>query len=82
MSADRSAEERIAAERIAGVGRLAWLPAGRRSKWVVLVFWVIVAGVAFGPSGLLTGAQENDAVSWLPGGAESTRVIQAAETFQ
>ena len=79
---DGSAEDRLAADRIAGVGKLAWLPAGRRSKWAVLVFWVIVAAVAAGPSGLLTGAQENDAVSWLPGGAESTRVIQAAAQFQ
>lgn len=77
MSADRNATDRIAA-----VGKLAWLPAGRKSKWAVLIFWVIVAGVAIGPSGLLTGAQKNDAVSWLPGGAESTKVIQAAQQFQ
>jgi RND superfamily putative drug exporter len=82
MSADRSSEVRLAEERIAGVGKLAWLPAGRRSKWVVLIFWLIVAGFAAGPSGLLTGAQKNDAVSWLPGAAESTQVIQAAGQFQ
>jgi len=67
---------------MANVGRLAWLPAGRKSKWAILIFWLVVAGVAFGPSGKLTGAQENDAVSWLPGAAESTKVIQAAGTFQ
>ncbi|MDQ5840291.1 MAG: MMPL family transporter, partial [Chloroflexota bacterium] len=72
----------MSANRIGDVGKLAWLPAGRRSKWAVLIFWFIVAGVAAGPSGMLTGAQENDAVSWLPGGAESTRVIQAAAQFQ
>lgn len=72
----------MSADRMAGVGKLAWLPAGRRSKWAVLIFWLIVAGVAAGPSGKLTGAQENDAVSWLPVGAESTKVIQAAEQFQ
>jgi putative drug exporter of the RND superfamily len=72
----------MSADRLAEVGRLAWLPAGRRSKWVVLVFWLIVGALAAGPSGLLTGAQKNDAVSWLPGGAESTRVLQAVERFQ
>jgi RND superfamily putative drug exporter len=72
----------MSAGRIADVGKLAWLPAGRRSKWAVLIFWLIVAGVAAVPSGKLMGAQENDAVSWLPGAAESTKVIQAAEKFQ
>lgn len=67
---------------MAKVGTLAWLPAGRKSKWAVLVFWVVVAGIAAGPSGMLMGAQENDAVSWLPGDAESTKVIQAAGQFQ
>jgi RND superfamily putative drug exporter len=82
MSADRHVADRHAEDRIAGVGKLAWLPAGRRSKWAVLIFWIIVAGVAAAPSGKLMGAQENDAVSWLPGAAESTKVIQAAEKFQ
>jgi len=68
--------------RMAEVGRLAWLPAGRRSKWAVLIFWLIVMAVAAGPASKLMGAQENDAVSWLPGGAESTRVIQASARFQ
>jgi len=70
------------ANRIADVGKLAWLPAGRKSKWAVLIFWLVVAGVAAAPSGKLMGAEENDAVSWLPGGAESTRVIQASAQFQ
>jgi len=70
------------ADRMAKVGKLAWLPAGRKSKWAVLIFWVVVAGIAAGPSGMLMGAQKNDAVSWLPGDAESTKVIQAAGRFQ
>jgi putative drug exporter of the RND superfamily len=68
--------------RKSGPGRLAWLPAGRKSKWAVLIFWVIVAGLVAGPSGKLMGAQKNDAVSWLPGNAESTKVIQASAQFQ
>lgn len=56
----------MSADRIAEVGKLARLPAGRNSKWVVLVFWLIVAAFAAGPSGLFMGAEENDAVAWLP----------------
>lgn len=72
----------MGAERIAEVGKLAWLPAGRKSKWVVLVFWLIVAALAAGPSGLLMGAEKNDAIAWLPGSAESTKVVQASQQFQ
>jgi RND superfamily putative drug exporter len=68
--------------RIADVGRLAWIPAGRKSKWAVLIFWVIVAAFAVGPSGLLMGAEKNDAIAWLPGAAESTKVVQASTQFQ
>jgi RND superfamily putative drug exporter len=64
------------------VGRLSWVPAGRRSKWAVLVFWLIVAAMAAGTAGKLSDAQKNDAAAWLPGGAESTQVIKAAEQFQ
>src|SRR5450631_1592323 len=67
---------------ITNVGRLAWFPAGRRSKWAVLIFWLIVAAMVAGPAGKLMGAEKNDAVSWLPGSAESTKVIQASVQFQ
>jgi RND superfamily putative drug exporter len=67
---------------ITNVGRLAWFPAGRRSKWAVLIFWLIVAAMVAGPAGKLMGAEKNDAVSWLPGSAESTKVIQASQQFQ
>jgi RND superfamily putative drug exporter len=72
MSADRTVE----------VGRLAWFSAGRTSKWAVLIFWVIVAALAAGPSGLLMGAEKNDATAWLPGSAESTEVVLASQQFQ
>ncbi|MPZ95467.1 MAG: MMPL family transporter [Propionibacteriales bacterium] len=67
---------------IDGVGKLAWLPSGRVTKWVILVFWLVMLALAFSPAGKLTGAQENDAVAWLPGDAESTEVLRAAEEFQ
>ena len=84
MSDSRATRDtRLAGEsRISNVGRLAWFPAGRRSKWVILIFWLIVAALVAGPAGKLMGAEKNDAVSWLPGGAESTKVIQASQQFQ
>src|SRR6267378_7777489 len=51
------------------------VPAGRRTKWLVLVFWLIVVALAGPLSGKLTGAEKNDAQSWLPPKAESTQVL-------
>jgi RND superfamily putative drug exporter len=66
---------------MAGVGRLAALPCGKVSKWIVLALWIIAVGVCVSPASKLTGAQENDAVSWLPGNAESTEVLKATAQF-
>src|SRR6266566_10035819 len=51
------------------------IPAGRRTKWLVLVFWLVVVFAAGPLSGKLTGAEKNDAQSWLPPKAESTQVL-------
>ena len=66
---------------MAGSGRLAALPCGKVSKWIVLALWIVAIAVSFGPASKLTGAQENDAVSWLPGNAESTEVLKASAQF-
>jgi RND superfamily putative drug exporter len=58
------------------------IPAGRRTKWAVLVFWLIVLAVAGPLSGKLTGAEKNDASAWLPAGAESTKVLDLQSRFQ
>ncbi|HEY9375820.1 MAG TPA: MMPL family transporter, partial [Jiangellaceae bacterium] len=58
------------------MARLAASVCGRRAKWLVVAFWVAVMAAAYPLSAKLTGAQENDAVSWLPGSAESTRVVE------
>jgi len=65
-----------------GVGRIAKLPAGRRTKWLVVVFWVAVLAVAGPLAGQLTGVQKNDTVEWLPQTAESTQVFRLSERFQ
>jgi putative drug exporter of the RND superfamily len=55
---------------------------GRRTKFLTLVFWLLLVGVAGPLSGKLTDAQENDVAAWLPGSAESTKVLQIQQTFQ
>jgi RND superfamily putative drug exporter len=61
--------------------RLAALPAGRRSKWVIRVVWLL-ALVALSPlAGKLTSAENNQASSWLPGSAESTKVLNLQGQF-
>ncbi|MFD5100795.1 MMPL family transporter [Streptomyces albidochromogenes] len=61
---------------------VAQLVCGRRSKWVVVVLWLVVIMLAFPLAARLTDAQDNDSASWLPGKAESTQVLQEAEEFR
>ena len=58
------------------------LPAGRKIKWVILAFWVVVVLVAGPLAGKVTGAEKNDASSWLPAKAESTKVLDFQSKFQ
>src|SRR6266508_1671056 len=64
-----------------GAGRIARLPAGRRTKWVVLAFWIVVFAVAGPLAGKLNSAQQNDSSAWLPNNAESTQVVELAKQF-
>ena len=64
-----------------GVGKIAQFPCGRRTKWLVVVFWIVVLVVAGPLAGKLTGVQKNDAVEWLPQSAESTKVFKLSEQF-
>ncbi|RKS72176.1 RND superfamily putative drug exporter [Actinomadura pelletieri DSM 43383] len=62
--------------------RLAAVIAGRRTKWAVLALWVVLL-VALGPlAGKLGDVEKNDAASWLPGGAESTQVVELEKQFR
>ncbi|GAA1069601.1 MMPL family transporter [Kitasatospora arboriphila] len=61
--------------------RLAALPCGRRAKWVVLAFWLVLLIVAVPLAGKLTDAEDNEASSWLPGNAESTQVLNEQRAF-
>jgi putative drug exporter of the RND superfamily len=66
---------------MSGVRRIAGLPCGRWSKWVVLGFWIAVFAVAGPLSAKLNSAQQNDASAWLPNNAESTQVVELAKRF-
>lgn len=61
--------------------RFAGIPCGRRSKWVVLGVWVLIAVIASMLAPKLTGAEKNDAASFLPGKAESTQVLNQQAKF-
>ncbi|MGD0684227.1 MAG: MMPL family transporter [Streptosporangiaceae bacterium] len=58
------------------------IASGRRTKWAVLVFWLIIVAVAGPLAGKLTGAEKNDSSSWLPAKAESTKVLDLQSRFQ
>jgi len=54
---------------------------GRRTKYVVLLFWIVVVAVAAPLAGKLTGVEKNEAKSWLPGKAESTQTLDLQASF-
>ena len=62
--------------------KIAAIPIGRRTKWLVVGFWIVVLAFAFPLSSKLTGAQKNDASAWLPAAAESTQVLNVQSRFQ
>ncbi len=54
----------------------------RYVKFVVIAFWLAALAVLGPLAGKLTGAQDNQASSWLPDSAESTQVIEQAGAFR
>ena len=64
--------------------RIAEIPAGSWTKWLVVGFWVAVLAVAAPVmlSGKLKGVEKNDTSQWVPAGAESTKVLDALARFQ
>ena len=48
----------------------------RRLKWVILVFWLVLAAAAAPLAADLTAQQNNEISSWLPGDAESTLALE------
>ena len=62
--------------------RIAEIPAGSWTKWLVVGLWLVVVVVAFPLSNKLMGAEKNDASAWLPANAESTQVLDLQARFQ
>ncbi|MFI1703160.1 MMPL family transporter [Streptomyces griseoruber] len=61
---------------------LASLPSGRVGKWVVLALWAVLLVPALMLAGRLGEVEQNDNSAWLPGDAESTRVVERVARFQ
>src|SRR5829696_6064338 len=53
---------------------------GKVTKWLVLVAWIVIVVVMGGFSAKLTDVQNNEASSWLPASAESTKVLDELST--
>ena len=49
---------------------------GRVTKWIVLVAVLLLTGIMATFSAKLTSVQNNEASSWLPESAESTKVLE------
>src|SRR4051812_7155308 len=62
-------------------GGVARLVCGRWTKWMVLVFWVVVLALAAPLAGKLTGVEKNDNSAWLPGNAEATQAADLQRQF-
>src|SRR6516162_11402275 len=58
------------------------IPVGSWTKWLVMGFWVAVIVVAYPLAGKLTGAEKNNASSWLPASAESVKVLDVQSRVQ
>jgi RND superfamily putative drug exporter len=66
-------------------GSIFTFPAGRRAKWIVFALWFVAIFVASGPANLpgkFEDAESNEATSYLPGSAESTKALHATEELQ
>jgi putative drug exporter of the RND superfamily len=55
------------------------IPAGRLTKWLTVAAWLVIAALLVPLGAKLADAEKNDAKSWLPASAETTRAIERAE---
>ena len=68
--------------RSGGFGRLIAFVCGPRTKYLVVVFWLVVVAALGGLAGKLQGAEKNDASAYLPSSAESTQELNGQALFQ
>jgi len=62
--------------------RLAGIPAGSWTKWLVVGFWVGVLVFLFPSFKKLTHAEQNEAKQWLAASAESVKVLDVQSRFE
>ena len=55
---------------------------GRVTKWFVLAFWLVIVVVSSTFAAKLTDVVNNEASSWLPASAESTKALEKLGPFQ
>jgi putative drug exporter of the RND superfamily len=63
--------------------RIAGIVCGRRMKWGVVAFWIVVTvalGFTFGTK--ISDEENNEYSSWLPASAESTEALEQSTVFQ
>ncbi|HEV2371049.1 MAG TPA: MMPL family transporter [Streptosporangiaceae bacterium] len=60
---------------------IAALPAGRRTKYIVIAFWLVIVALAAPLAGKLLGAEKNDPSAYLPASAQSTRELNLQAQF-
>jgi putative drug exporter of the RND superfamily len=63
------------------VARIGRLPAGRVSKWLVLVAWLVVVAAALPLGRQLSDVESDQATAELPRGADSTFVAGVLDRF-
>jgi RND superfamily putative drug exporter len=64
------------------VTRLTAIICGRRSKYLVVAFWILVVVALGSLAGKLQGAEKNDSSAYLPSSAESTQELNEQNLFQ
>ena len=62
-------------------GSIVHLVAGKRSKWLVLLFWLLIGGLISPFANKLESVTKNEQSSYLPGAAESTKVLDLEKRF-
>jgi putative drug exporter of the RND superfamily len=59
--------------------KVASIVTGRRSKWVILVVWIVAVFAVFPLGSKLTDKTTDDTQSFLPASAESTKVVKSLD---
>ena len=64
------------------IARLATIPAGRRTKWLVILLWIVILALVTPFATQLGDVETNDGSVFLPSNAESVEVNELLERFE